>query len=85
MRGETFIFLCVLLAGCSTGSPSDFVKLDASGKVDASVSGEAIQRDFADCQVLKDQVRSEQGAVFSGRTAQNAFDNCMRSKGYVKS
>ncbi len=78
-------FVCVvLLAGCSSGS-SDYVKLDASGKQDTSANPETTQRDIADCKVVEAHVREEGGTVFNTSTARMAFNNCMRSKGYVGS
>jgi hypothetical protein len=83
MRREALAALCALLVGCSS-SPPHFVKLDSSGKIDPSVNPETLQRDLAECKVEEANVRSEQGAVFNGSTVRGAFDNCMRSKGYLK-
>ena len=74
--------LCALLAGCS--SPN-FVKLDNSGKIDASANRESQERDLADCKVVEANVRSQSGAGFNMANERAALDNCMRSKGYVKS
>lgn len=60
-------------------------ELDASGKQDVSANREALERDVADCKVLEAHVRTESGTFFNTSTARMAFDNCMRSKGYVKS
>jgi hypothetical protein len=81
MRKEATAVLCALLAGCS--SPH-FVKLDASGKVDLSTNPEALKRDLADCQVVEAHARSEAGPLFGRGTARVALDNCMRTKGYLK-
>ena len=82
MRKEAIAVVCALLAGCS--SPQ-FVKLDASGKIDPSANPEALQRDLADCEVVEAHVRSAGGNIFNTATARAALDNCMRSKGYLKS
>jgi hypothetical protein len=82
MPKQAIAILCALLAGCS--SPQ-FVKLDASGKVDPSANPEARQRDLADCEVTAAQVRSDAGPLFGRSTARAALDNCMRSKGYLRS
>ena len=76
-------FLAAILVGCASASPS-FVKLDASGKKDVSANRETLERDAADCKVLEAHVRTEAGAFFNTSSAKMAFDNCMRSKGYVK-
>lgn len=84
MRMQTLAIaaVCALLADCST---PQFVKLDSSGKVDPSANPETFQRDLADCEVVQTHVRVEQGTVFNHSAARAALDNCMRSKGYVKS
>jgi hypothetical protein len=82
MRKEAIAVLCALLAGCSS---SQFVKLDASGKAEPSADPEAYQRDLADCQVTATRVRSQAGVIFGYSSAKSALDNCMRSKGYLKS
>ena len=82
MRTEAVAILCALLAGCS--SPN-FVKLDNSGKIDASANRESQERDLADCKVVEANVRSQSGAAFNTANERAALDNCMRSKGYVKS
>ena len=81
MRKRAIAVLCAVLAGCSS---SQFVKLDAAGKVDASANPEAYQRDLADCQVTATQVRNEAGFIFGYASAKSALDNCMRSKGYLR-
>jgi hypothetical protein len=58
---------------------------DASGKKDLSASPETLQIDLADCKVLEAYVRAEAGTFFNTSSARMAFDNCMRSKGYIKS
>jgi hypothetical protein len=63
-------FFAAILVGCASASPS-FVKLDASGTKDVSANRETLERDVADCK--------------NTSSARMAFDNCMRSKGYVKS
>jgi hypothetical protein len=73
-----------MLVGCASASPS-FVKLDASGKRDAPANPETLERDVADCKVLEAHVRAEAGTFFETSSARMAFDNCMRSKGYIKS
>jgi hypothetical protein len=83
-RVVTSILSGALLIGCSSATPN-FVKLDASGKKDLSANNEALQRDVADCKVLQAHVREEGSLFFNTSTARAAFDNCMRSKGYVKS
>ena len=84
MRPEAApIFCAAILIGCASASPS-FVKLDASGKKDLSASPETLQIDLADCKVLEANVRAEAGTFFNTSSARMAFDNCMRSKGYIK-
>jgi hypothetical protein len=84
MRQEAAPFCAAILIGCASASPS-FVKLDASGKKDLSASPETLQIDLADCKVLEAHVRTEAGTFFNTSSARMAFDNCMRSKGYIKS
>jgi hypothetical protein len=85
VRQTMLALLCAaVLAGCSSGSPN-FAKLDAAGKLDLSANSETLQRDLADCKVVEDHVRVEAGTVFNTSSARMALDNCMRSKGYVKS
>ena len=85
MRQEAAPILCAaILLGYASASPS-FVKLDASGKKDLSASPETLQIDLADCKVLEAHVRAEAGTFFNTSSARMAFDNCMRSKGYIKS
>ena len=78
------LFGVLLLAGCSSSTPN-FVKLDASGNKDPSASREALARDVADCKVLEAHVREEGSLFFNSSTVRIAFENCMRSKGYVRS
>ena len=78
------VFCAAMLVGCASASPS-FVKLDASGKKDVSANRETLERDVPDCKILEAHVRTEAGTFFNTSSARMAFDNCMRSKGYVKS
>jgi hypothetical protein len=48
-------------------------------------SPETLRIDLADCKVLETHVRAEAGTFFKTSSARMAFDNCMRSKGYIKS
>ena len=84
MHRAVLVFCVAFLVGCSSGS-SNFVKLDATGKKDLSANAETLQRDIADCKVLEAHVREEGGTVFNTSSARMAFNNCMRSKGYVAS
>jgi hypothetical protein len=68
------VVFAAMLVGCVSGSPS-FVKLNR----------ETLERDLADCKVLEARVRMEGGTFFNTSSARMALDNCMRSKGYIKS
>jgi hypothetical protein len=81
MRKKATAFLCALLVGCA--SPH-FVKLDGSGRVDVFADPTTVKRDLADCQVVEANTRREAGFLFGRGTARIALDNCMRSKGYLK-
>jgi len=84
MRKEAVAILSALLFGCST-SDSHFVKLDSSGKIEPYTDSEALQRALADCKITEEQVRANEGVLFGRAAARTALENCMRSKGYVKS
>jgi hypothetical protein len=79
------VIACASLLGCSSSSPN-FVKLDASGKIDpSSTNAETLKRDLADCEVTASQIRTDAGVLLGRSIARTAFTNCMRGKGYVKS
>jgi hypothetical protein len=84
MRKEAVAILSALLFGCSTSAPH-FVKLDTSGKIEQSTDAEALERALADCKVTAEQVKADEGVLFGRGGARTALENCMRSKGYVKS
>jgi len=84
MHRAVLVFCVAFLVGCSSGS-SNFVKLDATGKKDLSANAETLQRDRDNCKVLEAHVREEGGTIFNTSSARMAFNNCMRSKGYVAS
>jgi hypothetical protein len=84
MRKGAMAIFSALLFGCSTSAPH-FVKLDSSGKIQLSTDTEALQRALADCKVTAEQVKADEGVLFGRGGARVALENCMRSKGYVKS
>jgi len=83
MRKEVIMVTCVILAGCSTSG--NFIKLDDSGKPTSQTDAEAFQRDLSDCQAFAGLVKAERGFLFGGSYAKTALNNCMRSRGYIRS